>query len=55
MYSMLLDIIAVVALICAAYLGVGLFIYCMQPRFLYEPIRKISCTPVKFGLDFAAV
>ena len=52
---MLLDIIAVVALICAAYLGVGLFIYCMQPRFLYEPIRKISCTPVKFGLDFEEV
>ena len=55
MYSLLLDIIAVVALICAAYLGVGLCMYCMQPRFLYEPIRKISCTPVKFGLDFEEV
>ncbi len=55
MYSILLDIIAVIALICAAYLGVGLFMYCMQPRFLYEPIRKISCTPVKFGLDFEEV
>ncbi len=55
MYSILLDIIAVIALICAAYLGVGLFMYCMQPRFLYQPIRQISCTPVKFGLDFEEV
>jgi fermentation-respiration switch protein FrsA (DUF1100 family) len=55
MYSILLDITAVIALICAAYLGVGLFMYCMQPRFLYQPIRQISCTPVKFGLDFEEV
>jgi uncharacterized protein len=55
MYSMLLDISAVIGLICAAYLGVGLFFYCMQPRFLYEPVRQIPYTPAKLGLDFEEV
>ncbi len=52
MGSMLLDIIV---LICLAYLGLALFLYYMQPRFLYEPIRQIPYTPAELGLDFEEV
>jgi fermentation-respiration switch protein FrsA (DUF1100 family) len=52
MASMLLDIIV---LICLAYLGMGLFLYYMQSRFLYEPVRQIPYTPAELGLDFEEV
>jgi len=55
MGSTLLDIIAVISLMCSAYLAVGLFLYCMQPKLLYEPLRKITCTPAKQGLAFEEV
>ena len=49
---MVLDIIAMILL---AYLGLALFLYSMQPRFLYEPIRQIPYTPAELGLDFEEV
>ncbi|MGB7580966.1 MAG: alpha/beta hydrolase [Sedimentisphaerales bacterium] len=52
MASMLLDIIV---LICLAYLGLGLFLYYMQSRFLYEPVRQIPYTPAELGLNFEEV
>ncbi len=52
MAPMLIDIIV---LICLAYFGFALFLYYMQPRFLYEPIRQIPYTPAELGLDFEEV
>jgi uncharacterized protein len=52
MGSMLLNIII---MICLAYAGLALFLYYMQPRFLYEPIRQIPYTPAELGLDFENV
>ncbi|MGD0572761.1 MAG: alpha/beta hydrolase [Sedimentisphaerales bacterium] len=52
MAPMLIDIIV---LICLAYFGFALFLYYMQPRFLYEPIRQIPYTPAEIGLDFEEV
>lgn len=52
---MVLDISAVIGLIFSAYLGVGLVLYCMQPRFLYEPLRQLHYTPARLGLTFEEV
>jgi uncharacterized protein len=52
MGSLLLNIII---MICLAYTGLALFLYYMQPRFLYEPIRQIPHTPAELGLDFEEV
>lgn len=52
MGSMLIYI-AVVLFI--AYLGWGVMLYIMQPRFLYSPVREVAYTPGELELDFEDV
>ena len=51
--SSMLIYIAVVLFI--TYLGWGVLLYIMQPRFLYSPVREVACTPDGLGLDFEDV
>ena len=48
-------LIYVAALLFAAYLGWGVILYVMQPRFLYCPIRAVPHTPAELDLDFEDV
>ncbi len=52
MGSMLISIAAVLFI---AYLGLGLVLYFMQPKFLYGPVREVAYTPDELGLDFDSV
>jgi fermentation-respiration switch protein FrsA (DUF1100 family) len=52
MGSMLISIAAVLFI---AYWGLGLVLYFMQPKFLYNPVRGVIYTPNELGLDFEKV
>jgi fermentation-respiration switch protein FrsA (DUF1100 family) len=52
MGSMLISI-AVVVLV--GYLGYGLVLYVMQPKFVYSPLQEMPYTPDELGLDFENV
>lgn len=39
----------------AVYVGVGLVLYYMQPKFLYRPVRDVPFTPADMDLDFEDV
>ena len=39
----------------AVYVGVGLVLYFMQPKFLYRPVRDVPFTPADMDLDFEDV
>jgi fermentation-respiration switch protein FrsA (DUF1100 family) len=43
------------AVLFIAYLGWGVVLYIMQPRFLYSPVREVACTPDGLELDFEDV
>ena len=49
MGSMLIYIAGVLFIV---YVGWGLMLYIMQPKFLYGPIREVDCTPADLELDF---
>ena len=51
--SSMLIYIAVVLFI--TYLGWGVLLYVMQPRFLYSPVREVACTPDGLDMDFEDV
>jgi len=38
-----------------AYLGWGVVLYIMQPKFLYWPVKEVPYTPGELGLDFEDV
>lgn len=38
-----------------AYLGWGVTLYIMQPKFLYAPVREVPYTPAELDLDFENV
>ena len=52
MKSMLISITAVLFI---AYCGLALYLYFMQPTFLYGPMREVPYTPGELGLDFESV
>jgi len=39
----------------AVYLGWGLMLYIMQPKFLYRPVKEVAYTPDELDLDFEDV
>jgi fermentation-respiration switch protein FrsA (DUF1100 family) len=49
MGSMLIYITGVLLI---AYLGWGVVLYIMQPKFLYGPVREVAYTPSELELDF---
>jgi len=52
MGSMLVYIFVV---LFAVYLGWGLMLYIMQPKFLYRPVKEVAYTPDELDLDFEDV
>ena len=46
---------SIAAVLLLAYVGLGLFLLLMQHKFVYYPVREISCTPAEIGLDFESV
>ena len=49
------ELLYVVAVLFSAYLGWAVILYLMQPRFLYRPVRDVSCAPGELGLDYEDV
>ncbi|HUT31329.1 MAG TPA: alpha/beta hydrolase [Sedimentisphaerales bacterium] len=48
-------LMSIAAVLLVAYVGLGLFLLLMQHKFVYYPVREISCTPADIGLDFESV
>jgi len=48
-------LISIIVLLLIAYWGLGLTLYFMQSRFLYEPVREVPYTPGELGLAFEKV
>ncbi len=48
-------LISIVVVLFAAYWGLGLILYFMQPTFLYSPVCEVTYTPDELGLDFEKV
>ncbi len=48
-------LISIAVVLFAAYWGLGLILYFMQPTFLYSPVREVTYTPDELGLDFEKV
>ena len=48
-------LISIAAVLFIAYLGLALYLYFMQPTFLYGPMREVPYTPGELGLDFENV
>jgi hypothetical protein len=47
-----IDLIAVLVIV---YSILGLALFFMQPKFVYKPVRTVSCTPEELGMDFENV
>jgi hypothetical protein len=47
-----IDLIAVLVIV---YSILGLTLFFMQPKFVYKPVRTVSCTPEELGMDFENV
>ena len=45
-------VLTILGMLFVAYWGVGLVLYFMQPRFVYDPVSDIPYTPAELGLDF---
>ena len=45
-------LIYIVIVLFTAYLGVGIILYIMQPKFLYHPVREVPYNPGELDLDF---
>lgn len=52
MVSMLIYIVVVLFI---AYWGVGVILYVMQPKFLYDPVQEIPYNPGELDIDFEDV
>jgi fermentation-respiration switch protein FrsA (DUF1100 family) len=48
-------LMSIAAVLLIAYVALALLLFLMQSRFLYYPVREISCTPAELGLDFEDV
>ncbi|OHB54112.1 MAG: hypothetical protein A2Y07_05680, partial [Planctomycetes bacterium GWF2_50_10] len=48
-------LIAVASIVIAAYLGIGIMIYFLQPRIIYYPIAEFAAQPADAGLEFEDV
>jgi fermentation-respiration switch protein FrsA (DUF1100 family) len=48
-------VITIVCMLFVAYWGLGLILYFMQPKFVYDPVRNIPYTPAELGLDYEEV
>ncbi|MHC4639924.1 MAG: alpha/beta hydrolase [Planctomycetota bacterium] len=48
-------LIYIAVVLFVAYLGWGVTLYIMQPKFLYCPVREVTCTPNELELDFEDV
>ena len=48
-------LISIAAVLFIAYCGLALYLYFMQPTFLYGPMREVPYTPGELGLDFESV
>jgi len=48
-------LLSIAAVLFIAYVGLGLILYFMQPKFLYSPVREAPYTPGELGLDFESV
>jgi fermentation-respiration switch protein FrsA (DUF1100 family) len=48
-------LMSIAAVLLIAYVGLGLLLLLMQHKFVYYPVREISCTPADIGLNFESV
>lgn len=48
-------VIYVSVVLIAIYCTWGIALFVMQPRFLYHPVREVTCTPRELGMDFEDV
>jgi fermentation-respiration switch protein FrsA (DUF1100 family) len=48
-------LISIAAVLFIAYCGLALYLYFMQPTFLYGPMREVPYTPGELGLDFESI
>jgi fermentation-respiration switch protein FrsA (DUF1100 family) len=48
-------VLTIIGMIWVAYSALALFLYFMQPSFLYAPVRAIPYTPTELGLDYEEV
>ena len=48
-------LITLLSIIVAVYIGLGVFLFLMQSKMLYQPRREYSYKPKDYGLDYEAV
>lgn len=48
-------VITILSIAAAVYIGMGLLLFLMQSRSLYQPLRNVSYTPRNIGLEYEAV